>query len=95
MNLQSKKITIMEVCGTHTMSIARFGIRSMLPKLALYMPKGYFPARVTFLKSSKSLMPPHWVELLGADWFCGTNHIGQFATAVTFCQRVHVGALFP
>jgi len=25
------KVTIMEVCGTHTMAIARFGIRSLLP----------------------------------------------------------------
>ncbi|MFH1223879.1 MAG: hydrogenase formation protein HypD [Pseudomonadota bacterium] len=32
MNLQNKKINIMEVCGTHTMSIARHGIRSMLPE---------------------------------------------------------------
>lgn len=26
------KINVMEVCGTHTMAISRFGIRSMLPK---------------------------------------------------------------
>ncbi len=28
----SRKITIMEVCGTHTMSIFRYGIRSLLPE---------------------------------------------------------------
>lgn len=27
-----KRITIMEVCGTHTMAIAKFGIKSILPK---------------------------------------------------------------
>mgnify|MGYP005837121963 CR=1 FL=1 len=27
-----KKVNIMEVCGTHTMAISRFGIRSMLPE---------------------------------------------------------------
>jgi len=27
-----RKINIMEVCGTHTMAIARYGIRSLLPK---------------------------------------------------------------
>ncbi len=26
-----KKINIMEVCGTHTMAIAKFGIKSLLP----------------------------------------------------------------
>jgi Hydrogenase maturation factor len=25
-------ITLMEVCGTHTMSIARYGIKNLLPK---------------------------------------------------------------
>jgi len=29
---QGKKMTFMEVCGTHTMSIARYGIRELLPK---------------------------------------------------------------
>lgn len=28
----NKKINIMEVCGTHTMAISRFGIRSLLPE---------------------------------------------------------------
>lgn len=29
---RDRKITLMEVCGTHTMAIARFGIKSLLPK---------------------------------------------------------------
>ncbi|HID93329.1 MAG TPA: hydrogenase formation protein HypD [bacterium (Candidatus Stahlbacteria)] len=29
---QDRKVTLMEVCGTHTMAIARFGIKSLLPK---------------------------------------------------------------
>ena len=32
LNISQKDVCIMEVCGTHTMSIARFGIKSMLPK---------------------------------------------------------------
>lgn len=31
-NLDGEPVSIMEVCGTHTMSIFRFGIRSLLPK---------------------------------------------------------------
>ncbi|RKX72720.1 MAG: hydrogenase formation protein HypD, partial [Spirochaetes bacterium] len=27
-----KPITLMEVCGSHTMAISRFGIRSLLPE---------------------------------------------------------------
>ena len=30
-NISSKKINIMEVCGTHTMAIFRYGIRDVLP----------------------------------------------------------------
>jgi hydrogenase expression/formation protein HypD len=30
--ISKKSINIMEVCGTHTMSIARHGIRSLLPE---------------------------------------------------------------
>lgn len=31
-NYSGRKIKIMEVCGTHTMAISRFGLRSLLPK---------------------------------------------------------------
>lgn len=31
-NYQGKPVTIMEVCGTHTMAIFRYGIRSLLPE---------------------------------------------------------------
>ncbi|MDP3285312.1 MAG: hydrogenase formation protein HypD, partial [Desulfobacterales bacterium] len=31
-NLSKKKIRLMEVCGTHTMSIFRNGIRKLLPE---------------------------------------------------------------
>ncbi|MCK4352965.1 hydrogenase formation protein HypD [candidate division WOR-3 bacterium] len=31
-NLSLRDVTIMEVCGTHTMEIGRFGIRSLLPQ---------------------------------------------------------------
>ncbi|MFH1287527.1 MAG: hydrogenase formation protein HypD, partial [bacterium] len=30
--LADKPINIMEVCGTHTMAIARYGINDLLPK---------------------------------------------------------------
>ncbi|MFC1569177.1 hydrogenase formation protein HypD [bacterium] len=30
--VQDQKMTLMEVCGTHTMAIARFGIKSILPE---------------------------------------------------------------
>ena len=31
-NYEGKKVNIMEVCGTHTMAIFRFGIKSILNK---------------------------------------------------------------
>ena len=29
--VDNREMTLMEVCGTHTMAIARFGLRSLLP----------------------------------------------------------------
>ena len=59
-NISKKKISLMEVCGTHTMSIFRHGIRSVLPKNITLLSGPGCPVCVTsqkdidiFIKLSK------------------------------------------
>ena len=32
LSYRGRRVTIMEVCGTHTMSISRYGIRDLMPE---------------------------------------------------------------
>jgi len=48
------KFTLMEVCGTHTMNIARFGLRSLLPKSIRIVSGPGCPVCVTSSKDIKT-----------------------------------------
>ncbi len=61
-----RQMTIMEVCGTHTMSIAKFAIRSLLPKNIRLVsgpgcpvcvtPQGYIDAAIELAESGKVIV---------------------------------------
>jgi hydrogenase expression/formation protein HypD len=61
-----RKITIMEVCGTHTMSIAKFAIKSLLPESIRLVsgpgcpvcvtPQGYIDAAIALAESGKVIV---------------------------------------
>lgn len=60
--LSQKKITLMEVCGTHTMSIFRSGIRALLPETVTLISGPGCPVCVTAQSEIDA-----FIELAGAE----------------------------
>ena len=62
----NRQMTIMEVCGTHTMSIAKFAIRSLLPENIRLVsgpgcpvcvtPQGYIDAAIKLAETGKVIV---------------------------------------